>query len=144
MKVALMAENRDIWVTEVHNFGGFFGGDTVTLSATPWPEGDEETLTIDERALSNIADRHTVAPEMLLRLTLNGARIDRAELLAAREYATLLRALGTASPATDAPEQAAEIEPRVRAYRCARCDLWIDGPPRDGAAVCGLCGSALL
>lgn len=139
-----MTETRDIWVTEVHNFGGFFGGDTVTLSATPWPEGDEETLTIDERALSNIADRHTVAPEMLLRLTLNGARVDRAELLAARQYTTLLQALGTDASAPSEGQQATDTAPRIRAYRCARCDIWIDGsPPRDRAALCGICGTAL-
>jgi len=139
-----MPETRDIWVTEVHNFGGFFGGDTVTLSATPWPEGEEETLTIDERALSNIADRHTIAPEMLLRLTLSGTRVDRAELLAARDYTALLRALGTAPPAMpDALGEDALAAPRVRAYRCARCDVWVDGQPRDGDAVCGLCGAPL-
>src|SRR3712207_9193425 len=114
-----MSDVRDIWVTEVHNFGGFFGGDTVTLSATPWPVGDEETLTIDERAL-NVADRHTIAPEMLLRLTLNGARVDRAELLAAREYTMLLRAIG-ASPTEPTDHGAEASEPRVRAYRCAGC-----------------------
>jgi hypothetical protein len=145
MMVATMPETRDIWVTEVHNFGGFFGGDTVTLSAVPWPEGEEETLTIDERALSNIADRHAVAPQMLLRLSLSGARVDRAELLAAREYAALLHAVGSAALETNDASQHADIAPRVRAYRCARCDLWIDGqPPRDVVtAVCGLCGAPL-
>ena len=139
-----MSEIRDIWVTEVHNFGGFFGGDTVTLSAVPWPEGEEESLTIDERALSNIADRHTIAPEMLLRLTLSGARVDRAELLAAREYATMLRAVGAAAPETSEASQPANIVPRVRAYYCARCDLWIDGQPAQvAAAQCGLCGAVL-
>ena len=39
-------------VQEVHNFGGFFGGDTVTLTATRrgGPE-EQQTLTIDEPAL---------------------------------------------------------------------------------------------
>ena len=63
-----MSDTRRIWVTEVHNFGGFFGGDTVTLSATPWPDGDEETLTIDERALANVRERHLIGAEMLLEL----------------------------------------------------------------------------
>lgn len=141
-----MPEARDIWITEVHNFGGFFGGDTVTLSATPWPDGEEETLTIDERALGNIADRHTVAPGMLLRLTVSGARVDRAELLAARDYATLLHALGPA-PLEVRNKQAQEAEdaPRVRAYRCARCDVWVDGQPSDhDGPECGLCGAALV
>ncbi len=79
-----MSDIRLMWVTEVHNFGGFFGGDTVTLSATPWPEGEETTLTIDEKALANIQARHMVSAEMLLELEFTGERIDRARLVGAR------------------------------------------------------------
>lgn len=133
-----MINTRTVWVTEVHNFGGFFGGDTVTLSATPWPEGEEETLTIDEKALDNITNRHTVAPEMLLQLVCSGERIDNAKLLAAREIDTLHQALGDApvAPKLDAPQ--------IRAYHCTSCNLWVVGQPQKGSpAMCALCGQPL-
>jgi hypothetical protein len=133
-----MSDTRMIWVTEVHNFGGFFGGDTVTLSATPWPEGEEETLTIDEKALDNVSNRHTIAPNMLLRLICSGDRVDNARLLAAREIDTLRQALG------DAPTAPKLDEPQIRAYHCQRCDLWVAGQPqREASLSCGLCGQSL-
>lgn len=134
-----MPDTRWIWVTEVHNFGGFFGGDTVTLSATPWPEGEEETLTIDQKALDNIADRHTIAPEMLFELEVSGERVDRAQLLGARELAALREAIGVAPTATtlDAP--------RIRSYNCARCQLWVVGQPgQEGEQlICAICKQPL-
>ena len=70
-------------ITELHNFGGFFGGDTVTLSGATWRgEGAaEQTLTIDEAALANVADRHTLAPGMLLELSFAGGSQDEAKPL---------------------------------------------------------------
>src|SRR5918992_1201605 len=69
-------------VSEVHNFGGFFGGDTVTLTATPrGVPDDERTITIDQRALANFRDRHTISAGMLLALAFTADRVDRAELL---------------------------------------------------------------
>ncbi|HEX6288606.1 MAG TPA: hypothetical protein VFZ66_05415 [Herpetosiphonaceae bacterium] len=133
-----MSDTRKMWVTEVHNFGGFFGGDTVTLSAVPWPEGEEETLTIDEKALDNVTSRHTIAPAMLLELELVGERVDHARLVAARDLDTLHEALIAApsAPKLDAP--------RIRAYRCAACDLWVVGQPSENpAAVCTICGQPL-
>lgn len=134
-----MGDTRRIKVTEVHNFGGFFGGDTVTLSAAPWPDGDEETFTIDEKALVNIADRHTIAPGMLLELDMAGDRVDRAHLLAAREYEVLQAALGAAPPSGTLDG------PRVRAYRCTDCDLWVAGQPlqANDTLACDICAQAL-
>lgn len=135
----VMAETRRIRVTEVHNFGGFFGGDTVTLSAVPWPAGDEETLTIDEKALENITTRHLIAPEMLLELECSGERVDLARLVAAREREQVDAALGAAPPPTPLDG------PRIRAYSCPSCNLWIVGQPciRDGVQRCALCDQAL-
>ncbi|MDP9313133.1 MAG: hypothetical protein M3R24_20000 [Chloroflexota bacterium] len=134
-----MTDQRLMWVTEVHNFGGFFGGDTVTLSAVPWPEGEETTLTIDEKALDNIAARHTLAAEMLLRLDFSGERIDRAYLVAARDRTLLNQAL----PAT--PSAAALSRPTIRVYHCPACSLWFTGQPLQQGAqwVCTLCGQGL-
>ncbi len=133
-----MRETRRVWVTEVHNVGGFFGGDTITLSATPWPDGEEDTLTIDEKALENIRARHTIMPEMLLELELTGDRVDRARLLASRDRELMNDALrDAASDLLDGP--------RIRAYHCARCNLWIVGQPpeREDSRICGLCEQPL-
>lgn len=123
-------------VREVHNFGGFFGGDTVTLTATPaGAPDDEQTLTIDERAFSNVRDRYTVMAGMLLALTFAGDRVDRAELLAAATREELRAALGPA--AFDGPLNG----PLVLSYRCDSCGLWVAGAPTNGA--CRLCGLRL-
>jgi hypothetical protein len=123
-------------VREVHNFGGFFGGDTVTLTATPLDAPDEEqTITIDQQALANVRDRHTICAGMLLELTRTGDRVDRAELLAAATQAELRAALGLpvlAGPLTG---------PQILSYRCEACNLWVAGAPVDGQ--CRLCGAAL-
>jgi hypothetical protein len=117
-------------IQEVHNFGGFFGGDTVTLTATH--AGQQHTLTIDELALVNVRDRHTLAAGMLLALELRGDRVERAELLGAATLAELRAALGPAQPA------AALEGPQVLSYRCDACGLWVAGAP--AGAVCQLCG----
>lgn len=130
-----MTDRRLMWVTEVHNFGGFFGGDTVTLSAMPWPDGDESTLTIDEKALDNIQARHNIGPEMLLQLDCTGERVDRARLVGARDRELLNEAL----PA--APSAGHLNRPTIRAYHCSTCRLWITGQPLDQA--CCVCGAAI-
>jgi hypothetical protein len=123
-------------VREVHNFGGFFGGDTVTLTAAPaGAPDDEQTLTIDERAFSNLRDRYAVAPGMLLELAFAGERVDRAELLGAATREELRAALGPAAPAGPLDG------PLVLSYRCDTCGAWVAGEPRAGA--CRLCGSPL-
>ena len=121
-------------VREVHNFGGFFGGDTVTLTATPHPVGDETTITIDEKALTNVRDRHTVAPGLLFALQMTGDRVDVATVLGAQSWEPLLAAIGLGSPAPvlDAP--------LAYAYHCATCDFWLLGAD-DG--VCAACNAAL-
>jgi len=131
-----MSEPIRYLVQEVHNFGGFFGGDTVTLSATRFDQPDEETtITIDQQALANVRDRHTIAAGMLLELELTGDRVDRAELLGAATQAELRAALGPAA----LPEQL--DQPLVLSYRCDSCNLWIAGTPQAGA--CWLCGTPL-
>src|SRR3954471_1492803 len=87
-----MSEATRFLVQEVHNFGGFFGGDTVTLTATPFsgaagPTGEEQTITIDQQALANVRDRHTISAGMLLEVVRTGERVDRAALLGAATYA---------------------------------------------------------
>lgn len=120
-------------VTEVHNFGGFFGGDTVTLSGVAWPaEGPaEQTLTIDQAALANVPDRHALAPGMVLALDFAGERVERATLLAASSHAALRGALGV-------PELGHHLDgPLLLAHRCARCALWV--ATLQEPARCPLC-----
>jgi hypothetical protein len=125
-------------ITELHNFGGFFGGDTVTLSGTPWRADGaaERTLTIDESALANVADRHTIAAGMLLDLQFAGERVERAALLGAATHGELRRALGD-PPLPDEPLAA----PLALAHRCAACELWV--PTAQGPARCPICDTPL-
>ncbi|MCU0495418.1 MAG: hypothetical protein MUD01_27835 [Chloroflexaceae bacterium] len=128
-------------VSEVHNFGGFFGGDTVTLSGQRWREAgaEEETLTIDQAALTNIGERHNVSAGMLFVLELAGERVDKATLLAASDHGSLRRALGPALPPAPLPG------PTVLSYHCTHCGLWVAGAPdeADGGACCRLCGERI-
>ncbi|PDW00216.1 hypothetical protein [Candidatus Chloroploca asiatica] len=123
-------------VTEVHNFGGFFGGDTVSLSGKAWrdPEAAEQTLTIDEAALVNLTDRHLVAAGMLLELTFAGARVEAAVVRGASEHATLRRALGE----PELPPTLSELV--LLSCRCAACKLWVTPVRRDDTELCALCG----
>src|SRR5689334_24038124 len=132
-----MSEATRFLVQEVHNFGGFFGGDTVTLTAMPFGGfgGAELTITIDQQALSNVADRHQIGAGMLLELVRTGERVDRAELLGAATHAELRAALGV--PAPHGPL----AEPLILSYRCPACKLWLAGAPEQGR--CRLCGSML-
>jgi rubrerythrin len=133
-----MSDDASLYlVQEVHNFGGFFGGDTVTLSAVAYGSASDEehTLTIDERALANVRDRHTIAAGMLLAVKLSGERVDRAELLGAATRAELRAALGAAQ--LDGPLNG----PQILSYRCAACGLWVAGAPEDGR--CRLCGRTI-
>lgn len=131
-----MDTNHLYSIREVHNFGGFFGGDTVTLTAVPrdTPD-DEQTLTIDQAALINIADRQTVVAGMLMALTFAGERIERAELLGAATHAELRAALGPATP------PATLDAPLVLSYRCDTCGVWVAGTPHEGA--CWICGQTI-
>lgn len=123
-------------ITELHNFGGFFGGDTVTLSGAPWrtPDAEDQTLTIDQAALTNVADRHTLTVGMVLELTFAGERVEAASLVGAPDAAHLRAALG------DPPVPSTLDAPLVVSYVCAECGLWV---PVDPALppVCPLCGA---
>ena len=135
-----MSEATRVLVQEVHNFGGFFGGDTVTLTAAPFggaamPAGEEQTITIDQQALANVRDRHSISAGMLLELSHTGDRVDRAELLGAATHAQLCAALG--SPAV--PGLLAE--PLILSYACLTCNLWVAGAPEQ--RICRICGTAL-
>jgi hypothetical protein len=126
-----MSDSVHYLVQEVHNFGGFFGGDTVMLAATRRDTHEEQSLTIDERAFTNVRDRYTIAAGMLLALTLSGERVDRAELLGAASQAELRAALGPAQA------EGPLAGPQILSYRCDSCELWVAGAPDAGK--CRIC-----
>lgn len=131
-----MATQRII-ITEVHNFGGFFGGDTVTFDATPWPNGDAATWTIDEKAFQNIDDRFLIAADLILEVALAGDRVDRAWVRAARKWDVI-------KPVIKSPAEAVGT-PQIRAYHCVACGLWVLGEPaeQDGTLRCAFCEQPL-
>jgi hypothetical protein len=125
-------------ITELHNFGGFFGGDTVTLSGAEWraEAAAEPTLTIDQAALANVADRHTLAVGMLLELQFAGERVERAVLLGARSHNELRRALGE-------PALPAQLDtPLALSHHCASCELWVTTAHEPER--CPICAAPLL
>ena len=140
-------------IREVLNYGGFFAGDTVTVTAHTVAQPDDElTLTIDQGALTNLDDRFLIVAGMALDVQLEGGHVVSAALVAAPERAVLRTALKSAG--AKAPALAAHSVspgagtaptpadgPRIFSHFCAKCNLWILGAPRDGK--CGVEGHAL-
>ncbi len=127
-------------VREVINYGGFFGGDTISLTASPLDAPDEQSdFTIAEHDIENLQDKYQIVEGVVLGLAVDGGEVRRARVLAA--------------PTRDALYGAARVEAagtgptRVRASRCPACQLWIEGMP-DGVEggntpTCRLCGGPL-
>ena len=112
-------------VKEVHNFGGFFGGDTVTFTATPVDSPDaEEELTVDEQAFSNVADRYTITAGMVLEMTFAGDRVEQATLIGASTHAELRAALGAVE--LDSPIDGMRVLSHQR-----EDGLWVVGAPQE-------------
>jgi hypothetical protein len=149
-------------IREVLNYGGFFAGDTVTVTAHTVAQPDAElTLTIDQGALTNLDDRFQIVAGMALDVQLEGGHVVSAALVAAPERAVLrsaVKSAGAKAPAlaahsvspgagkVPAPLGAGAAPtppdgPRIFSHFCAKCNLWILGAPRDGK--CGVEGHAL-
>jgi hypothetical protein len=124
-----MSETTDVFVSEIENVGGFFGGDTITLTVRHQDQS-LQTITIDEHALSNVPSRFNIASGMLLRITHTGERIENAELLGASSADQLRTALG---PVT-LPSQL--DQPFILNYWCDNCQLWLHGTPQQHCAIC--------
>jgi len=118
-------------VREVTSYGGFFGGDSITLIATPLDDGDGRTLTIEQDDLA--VDRHRIVGGMVLDARLEGDHIARATIAAAPERAQLRDML---------PPEAGPLDgPRAFSHYCKACALWIRGEPLNG--TCRLLGHTL-
>lgn len=133
----MSSENMQLFmVQEVQNYGGFFGGETLTLiaRAAAIPDAEEQTFTIDEQALVNVRERYAIVAGMVLDLTFApGGRVERAALIAAATRMELREALGTAL----LPEHLAA--PLVISYRCTCCGLWVAG--EQSHKTCPVCGN---
>src|SRR5690349_17827212 len=63
-------------VTDVLNFGGFFGGETVTLDAAPMSEPDKiKGFIIPEHVFDNLTQRHLIAKGMALGLVVDNGEV---------------------------------------------------------------------
>ena len=128
-------------VADVLNFGGFFGGETVTLDAAPRSEPDKlVSFIIPEHVFSNLTMRHLIASGMALGLVVDNGEVRAARVLGAPTREQLKEIVRP-------PSQSEEGGPGPRAlsYRCKDCNLWITGTPemREGAYYCTVCGTRL-
>src|SRR4051812_23292604 len=131
-------------VDEVLNYGGFFGGNTVTLyGRTPDRSREDPKFIIAEQNFENLrdGDRFKEQEGELLGLILDGDEVRAARLAGAPTRQALREATATPPPDHNDPG------PRALSYFCAHDNLWMYGqPPRrdgDGPYYCAVCGHDL-
>jgi hypothetical protein len=127
-------------VADVLNFGGFFGGETVTLDATLRSDSSKiSSFIIPEHVFDNLTQRHLIGPGMALGLVVENGEVRAARVLGAPTREQLKEIVKPPAPSESGPA------PRALSYRCAACNLWISGMPelRDGQYYCGLCSTKL-
>lgn len=131
-------------IDEVLNYGGFFGGTTVTLYAhRPDAPREDRKFIIPDHFFENLkgGDRFKILEGQVLGLVLDGDEVRTARVLGAltREQ---LREVATPLPGADAGPG-----PRSLAYYCGTCGRWYLGtPPRrdsTGPYMCAICGHEL-
>ena len=128
-------------VIDVLNYGGFFGGETVTLDARPFANPDRVfSYIIPEHLFDNLTQRHLIQPGIALGLVVDGGEVRAARVLGAPTREQLKELVKPPTPESGGPG------PRALSYRCANDDLWIVGTPErreDGSYYCGVCGKKL-
>ncbi|HKP53832.1 MAG TPA: hypothetical protein VJ183_14420 [Chloroflexia bacterium] len=127
-------------VADVLNFGGFFGGETVTLDASLRSDpGKMSSFIIPEHVFDNLTVRHLIAPGMALGLVVENGEVRAARVLGAPTREQLKEIVKPPAPSDSGPA------PRALSYKCATCNLWITGMPelREGQYFCRLCGTKL-
>src|SRR3954454_20737000 len=71
-------------VVDVLNFGGFFGGETVTLDAAPMAAPDKISgFIIPEHVFENLTERHLIAQGLALGLVVDNGEVRAARVLGA-------------------------------------------------------------
>jgi len=125
----------------VLNFGGFFGGETVTLDASPISTPDKVSgFIIPEHVFDNLTQRHLIAAGMVLGLVVDNGEVRAARVLGAPTREQLKEIVKQPPPSESGPG------PRALSYKCAHDDLWVAGTPErreDGSYYCRICGSKL-
>jgi hypothetical protein len=145
LSVGIIIDGYELFVIdEVLNYGGFFGGTTVTLYAHP-PDAPHEDrkFVIADHFFENLkgGDRFKIQEGQVLGLVLDGDEVRTARVLGAstREQ---LREVAVPLPVADAG-----AGPRALAYYCPTCGRWYLGsPPRraeSGVYLCAVCGHEL-
>lgn len=127
-------------VVDVLNFGGFFGGETVTLDASLRSEPSKlSSFIIPEHVFDNLTQRHLISSGMALGLVVDNGEVRAARVLGAPTREQLKEIVKTPAPSDSGPS------PRALSYKCAACNLWITGMPemREGQYFCRLCGTKL-
>lgn len=128
-------------VVDVLNFGGFFGGETVTLDAAPLTAPDKIAgFIIPEHVFDNLTQRHLIAAGMVLGLVVDNGEVRAARVLAAPTREQLKELVKQPAATESGPG------PRALSYKCGHDNLWITGMPQrhdDGAYYCTLCGQKL-
>src|ERR1700694_2801571 len=100
-------------VTDVLNFGGFFGGETVTLDAAPMAAPDKiKGFIIPEHVFENLTQRHLIAAGMALGWVVDTGEIRAARVLGAPTREKLKEIVKPPAPADAGPG------PRALSYKC--------------------------
>ena len=131
-------------IDEVLNYGGFFGGTTVTLYAHP-PDAPREDrkFVIPDHVFENLrdGDRFKILEGQVLGLVLDGDEVRTARVVGATTREQLREV------ATPLPAAASASGPRALSYWCAACGCWYLGSPPQpapgGPYYCAVCGQAL-
>ena len=127
-------------VVDVLNFGGFFGGETVTLDASLRSEPAKlSSFIIPEHVFDNLTQRHLISSGMALGLVVENGEVRAARVLGAPTREQLKEIIKQPTPSEAGPA------PRGLSYKCATCNLWIAGMPemREGSYYCRLCETKL-
>lgn len=132
-------------IDEVLNYGGFFGGTTVTIYAhLPDHPNEDRKFIISEHNFENLkgGDRFKVMEGLVLGLMLDGDEVRAARIAAAPTREALRAAI---APPRPVPGQEAAL--RALAYQCTTCNLWVAGDPARpnpaGPYLCTICGHPL-
>lgn len=126
-------------INQVLNYGGFFGGDTLSAIFEPFGGGEEIDFTIDQHLIENVADRYKILDHFVLELEHDGPTVRRARVVAAPTRQQLKDAININAPGEVARKY------RVFAYKCTKCpygELWVRGEPQElgnGLYKCVLC-----
>src|SRR5438105_7038502 len=101
-------------VKDVLNFGGFFGGETVTLDAAPMSDPDKVTgFIIPEHVFDNLTMRHLIAAGMALGLVVENGEVRAARVLGAPTREQLKEIVKQPEQVGTGPS------PRALMYKCA-------------------------